>query len=137
MRVQRINEKNPFWVLPFVLVNNCLDVEFDVLLYKKLSRRIEAIPVRGAPHYVFASLSAEYARSTPALLKKLTRFAIQAEGPDSKWTRKPLAYRGSNNVNICVICPPEICVNLVFKHIHAASSYTIRRRFDPFIYCPL
>ena len=23
--------------------------------------------------------------------------------------------------------PPEICVNLVFKHIHAASSYTIRR----------
>ena len=32
---------------------------------------------------------------------------------------------------------PEICVNLVFKHIHAASSYTICRQFVPFIYCPL
>ena len=33
--------------------------------------------------------------------------------------------------------PREICVNLVFKHIHAASSYTICRQFVPFIYCPL
>ena len=31
----------------------------------------------------------------------------------------------------------EICVNLVFKHIHAASSYTICTQFVPFIYCPL
>ena len=29
----------------------------------------------------------------------LTRFVIQAEGPDGKWTRKPLAYRESNNVH--------------------------------------
>ena len=33
--------------------------------------------------------------------------------------------------------PPEICVNVVFKHIHAASSYTIHRQFVPFMYCPL
>ena len=32
----------------------------------------------------------------------LTRFAIQAKGPDGKWTRKPLAYRKSNNVNLKV-----------------------------------
>ena len=67
----------------------------------------------------------------------LTRFAIQAKGPDGKWTRKPLAYRESNNVHLLIARPPEICVNLVFKHIHAASSYTICRQFVPFIYCPL
>ena len=67
----------------------------------------------------------------------LTRFAIQAKGPDGKWTRKPLAYRESNNVHLLITRPPEICVNLVFKHIRAASSYTICRQFVPFIYCPL
>ena len=67
----------------------------------------------------------------------LTRFAIQAKGPDGKWTRKPLAYRESNNVHLLIARPPEICVNLVFKHIHTASSYTICRQFVPFIYCPL
>ena len=69
--------------------------------------------------------------------RDLTRFAIQAKGPDGKWTRKPLAYRESNNVHLLIAHPPEICVNLVFKHIHAASSYTICRQFVPFIYCPL
>ena len=49
----------------------------------------------------------------------LTRFAIQAKGPDGKGTRKPLAYRESNNVHLLIARPPEICVNLVFKHIHA------------------
>ena len=67
----------------------------------------------------------------------LTRFAIQAKGPDGKWTRKPLAYRESNNFHLLITRPPEICVNLVFKHIHAASSYTICRQFVPLIYCPL
>ena len=67
----------------------------------------------------------------------LTRFAIQAKGPDGKWTRKPLAYRESNNIHLLIARPPEICVNLVFKHIHAASSYTICRQFVPFMYCPL
>ena len=28
---------------------------------------------------------------------------------------------------LCVTRPLEICVNLVFKHIYAASSYTISR----------
>ena len=51
--------------------------------------------------------------------------AIQGKSPDGKWTRKPLAYRESNIFNLCVICLPEVCVNLVFKYIHAASSYTI------------
>ena len=32
----------------------------------------------------------------------LTRFAIQAKGPDGKWTRKPLAYRESNNVVVSI-----------------------------------
>ena len=72
------------------------------------------------------------------LIQDLTRFnKIQAKGPDGKWTRKPLAYRESNNVHLLITRPPEICVNLVFKHIHAASSYTICRQFVPFIYCPL
>ena len=35
--------------------------------------------------------------------------------------------RESNIFNLCGIRPPEICVNLVFKHIHAASNYTICR----------
>ena len=73
----------------------------------------------------------------PTEYQDLTRFAIQAKSPDSKWTRKPLAYRESNNVHLLITRPPEICVNLVFKHIHAASSYTICRQFVPFIYCPL
>ena len=60
---------------------------------------------------------------------ELTRFAIQAKGPDIKWTKKSLAYRESNNVLLRVSRPPEICVNLVFKHSHAASSYIIRRQF--------
>ena len=55
----------------------------------------------------------------------LTRFAIQAKGPDGKWTRKPLAYRESNNVHLLIARPPEICVNPVFKRIHAASIYTV------------
>ena len=53
--------------------------------------------------------------------KSLTRVAIQAKGPDGKWTRKPLAYRESNNVHLLITRPPEIFVYLVFKHIHAAS----------------
>ena len=61
----------------------------------------------------------------------------QAKGPDGKWTRKPLAYQESNNVHLLITRPTKICVNLVFKHIHAASSYTICRQFVPFIYCPL
>ena len=44
-----------------------------------------------------------------------------------------MTYRESNNVHLRVTRPREIWVNLVFKHIHAASSYTIRRQFVPFI----
>ena len=52
---------------------------------------------------------------------------LTAKGPDGKWTRKPLAYRVTISVHLCVTRPPEICVQLVFKHIHSASGYTIRR----------
>ena len=55
----------------------------------------------------------------------LIKFAIQAKGPDGKWTRKPLAYRESNNVHIYVTHPPEICVNSVFKHIHASEFFAL------------
>ena len=37
-----------------------------------------------------------------AFLLSLTRFAIQAKCPDGKWTRKPLAYRESNNVHLLI-----------------------------------
>ena len=66
-----------------------------------------------------------------AIATRLNKIAIYGKSPHSKWTRKwtmkPLAYRESDILNICVTRPPEICVNLVFKHIHAASSYIICR----------
>ena len=45
----------------------------------------------------------------------------KASGQGSCWLIE------SPTLLICVICPPEICVNLDFKHIHIASSYTICR----------
>ena len=65
----------------------------------------------------------------------LTRFAIQAKGPDGKWTRKPLAYRESNNVHLLITRPPEICVYLVFKHIHAVFKHiqSVDNLFHSFI----
>ena len=76
-------------------------------------------------------------RYTRRCLTIFNKIAIQGKGLDGKWTRKPLDCGGSNIFNLCLIRPPEICINLVFKHIHAASSYTICRQFVPFIYCPL
>ena len=66
-------------------------------------------------------------------IQDLTRFVMQAKGPDGKWTMKPLAYRKSNDDHLCVTRPPEICVDPVFKHILVASSYTISRQFVPFL----
>ena len=51
-----------------------------------------------------------------------------ASGQRSHWLVESLKM-----FNICVIRPPEICVNLVFKHIHGASSYTMCRQFIPFV----
>ena len=45
----------------------------------------------------------------------LTRFVIQAKGQYGKWTKKPLAYRESNNFYLPVTHPPEICVNPVLN----------------------
>ena len=47
--------------------------------------------------------------------------AQMASGQGSHWLIK------SPTFFICVILLPEVCVNLVLKHIHAASSYTICR----------
>ena len=49
-----------------------------------------------------------------AMFKMINKIAIQGKGPYAKWTRKPLACRELNIFNICITCPPEICVNLVF-----------------------
>ena len=50
---------------------------------------------------------------TILLLTRFNKIAIQGKGSNDKWTRKPLAYR---EFLIFVICPPEICVNIVIKH---------------------
>ena len=47
-------------------------------------------------------------------LTRSSKIAIQAKGPDGKWTRKPLAYRESKIFHLFVTRPPEICVNIVF-----------------------
>ena len=65
--------------------------------------------------------SSEKQEASYILQVYLTRFAIQAKGPDDKWTRKPLAYRESNNVHLRITRHPEIFVNFVFKHIPAAN----------------
>ena len=52
---------------------------------------------------------------------------IAIQGPDVKWTSTPLSYRESKIFSSMCHPPPEICVNLVFKHIHTASSNTICR----------
>ena len=66
-------------------------------------------------------------KSNRGFNNRFNKIAIQGKDPDGKWTKKPLAYRESNIFNLCVIRPHKICVYLVFKHIHAASSYTICR----------
>ena len=43
-----------------------------------------------------------------------------ASGQGSHWfIESPTLF------HVCVTHLPEVCVKLVFKHIHAASSYTI------------
>ena len=41
----------------------------------------------------------------------------------------------SIDIHLCVTRPSEIFVIFVFKHIHAASIYTICRTCVPFFYC--
>ena len=45
-----------------------------------------------------------------------------ASGQGSHWLVESPTF-----VNLCVTCPPEICVNFVFKHIHATNIYS---RYD-------
>ena len=88
--------------------------------------------------YSFYFLTKSLHKKTGLDDTRTTRFkkiTSQGKGPDDKWTRKPLADQGSNCFSSICNPPPVICVNLVFKHIHAASSYTICRQFVPFIYC--
>ena len=52
----------------------------------------------------------------------------------TKMTRKPLAYQESNNSHLRVTRAPEICVNLVFKHIPAAAvTQSVDNLFHSFI----
>ena len=55
------------------------------------------------------------AYSGAILTEDLTRFAIQAKGPDCKWTRKPLVYRESNNIDLRVTRPSAIRINPVLN----------------------
>ena len=98
----------------------------------------QAVPIIIVPHLNAAvppssEQSEQYDANNPQHPSKCQRLdsynksAIQDNGPDAKWTRKSLAYRKSNIFHLCVTRPQEICVNLVFKQIHAASNYTICR----------
>ena len=55
------------------------------------------------------------------LTKMLSKAKAQmARGQGNKWLiDSPKCF------HLCVTRPPEICVNLVFKHIHAATIYTM------------
>ena len=56
-------------------------------------------------------------------IKYLTRYRAKAEmtiGQGSSWFIESPSF-----VHLCVNRPPKICVNLVLKHIHAASIYTV------------
>ena len=74
MSAQRINEKHSSWMLPVVLVNICLEVEFDVLVYMKCS----STNALGQPWcmvlhiMVFTRFSSKLARSTPAHVTNIT-----------------------------------------------------------------
>ena len=56
-------------------------------------------------------------------MHRFNKIAIKGKGPDGKWTRKPLAYRESITFHLCIIRPPEICVNLVFKRVLSFLRY--------------
>ena len=103
----------------------------------RLPRFSHSVPLLRSLHWLPVVLFLRSAQLPIKHFQDLTRFDIQTKDPDGKWTRKPLAYRASNNFYLRVTRPPEICVHLVFKYIHTASSYTTRRQFVPFIYCPL
>ena len=79
---------------------------------------------------VLVILVVTYGHHTTVSQQSLTRFnkiAIQGKGPDGKYTRKSLAYQEPIVCYLCVTHPPDICVNLVFKDIDAASIYIICR----------
>ena len=47
------------------------------------------------------------AAKTTTDLTRFNKITIQEKCPDSKWIRKPLAYREYNIFNLCVIRPPD------------------------------
>ena len=73
-------------------------------------------------------------------LQDLTRFnkiCHPSQRPRWQVDKEAIGLSRVQQCSLLITRPPDICVNLVFKHIHAASSYTICRQFVPFIYCPL
>ena len=57
---------------------------------------------------------------------RFNKIAIRGKGPDGKWTKKPLVFRESKIFHLCVT-RPDMCQPCFYKHIHAASIYTIGR----------
>ena len=56
-------------------------------------------------------------------LTRFNKIAIQAKGPDGKRTRKQLAYRESNNVQLRVTRPPQICANILFPYSYVDKFF--------------
>ena len=67
----------------------------------------------GPTHSQLSDLMSTFSVRYDTRFKKILQDSHPIKGPDGKWIRKPLAYRESNIFNLCIICPPEICVNLV------------------------
>ena len=61
---------------------------------------------------------------------RFNKIAIQCKGRDGKWTRK--LTESPTFFHVCVTSPPDICVNLVFEHIQAASK-SVNNLFQSFI----
>ena len=52
--------------------------------------------------------------------RQMPRWQVNKE---AKCTRKPFVIESPGNVHLRVTRPPDICVNLVFKHIHVADTF--------------
>ena len=71
----------------------------------------------------------------------LTRFVIQTKGPDGKWTRKPLAYRESNNVqytdthenfNMLTLFENKLNLLIEMDFFFTLITYWVHFNVDPF-----
>ena len=81
------------------------------------------VHIHGYDNLLAIILSQSYKDLTRDLIRLPSKAKAQkASGQGSHWHMESPKF-----FHLHVTRPPEICVNLVFKHIHAASSYTICR----------